>query len=78
MIMLHRLPPVVVIAHLSPYMGTTQKLAYNTAEAAKALGVSIRSLKRLEQRGLLRPSAALRRKLYSHQELNRFLEETTY
>ena len=58
-------------------MGTTSKLAYNTAEAAKALGVSIRSLKRLEQRGLLRASCALRRKLYSHQELNRFLEETS-
>ena len=53
------------------------KLAYTTAEAAKALGLSIRSLKRLEQRGLLRPSCALRRKLYSHHELNRFLEETS-
>lgn len=53
------------------------KLAYNTAEAAKSLGVSIRSLKRLEQRGLLRSSVALRRKLYSHQEFNRFLEETS-
>ena len=56
---------------------THEKLAYNTSEAAKALGVSIRSLKRLEQRGLLRPSCALRRKLYSHQELNRFLEATS-
>lgn len=52
------------------------KLTYNTSEAAKALGVSIRSLKRLEARGLLRPSCALRRKLYNHQELTRFLEET--
>ncbi len=59
------------------YMTSPSKLAYNTAEAAKALGVSIRSLKRLEQRGLLRASCALRRKLYSHQELNRFLEETS-
>ena len=53
------------------------KLAYTSSEAAKALGLSIRSLKRLEQRGLLRASCALRRKLYSHQELNRFLEETS-
>ena len=58
-------------------MHTHHKLAYNTSEAAKALGVSVRSLKRLEQRGLLRPSAALRCKLYSHQELTRFLEETS-
>jgi DNA-directed RNA polymerase specialized sigma24 family protein len=68
---------VLVISFLEGYMITHHKLAYNTAEAAKALGVSIRSLKRLEQRGLLRASNALRRKLYSHQELNRFLEETS-
>jgi len=52
------------------------KLGYTRAEAALALGISANSLDRLAARGLIRPSRALRRPLYSLQELNRFLVET--
>lgn len=53
------------------------KLALTRVEAAKALNISPATLDRLTLRGLLRPSRALRRPLYSINELNRFLRETT-
>lgn len=53
------------------------KLGYGRAEAAKILGISVESLDRLVVRGLLKPSRALRRPLFSLRELERFLEETT-
>jgi len=52
------------------------RLALTTVEAAKTIGVSTRTLRRLAERGLLRPSKAVRTKLYSVTEINRFLEET--
>src|SRR4051812_16941471 len=55
----------------------TQKLALTRVEAADALDISPATLDRLTQRGLLRPSRALRRPLYSVEELKRFLQETT-
>ncbi len=53
------------------------KLALTREEAAKALGLSAPTIDRLAARGLLRPSRATRRPLYSVQEIERFLRETT-
>jgi len=52
------------------------KLALNRLEAAAAIGVSPATLDRLTLRGLLRPSRATRRPIYSVRELERFLKET--
>jgi len=52
------------------------KLAYTAKEASESLGISIKTLSRLEQRGLLRRSLALRKKLYPRTEIERFLNET--
>jgi propanediol dehydratase small subunit len=53
------------------------KLALNRVEAAEALGLSPAPVDRLTIRGLLRPSRATRRPMYSVKELERFLKETT-
>ena len=55
----------------------TPKLALTRVEAAKALGVSAVTVDRLALRGLLRPSRATRRPLYSVKEIERFLKETS-
>jgi DNA-binding transcriptional MerR regulator len=55
---------------------TVQKLAYTRDEAAAQLGVHPITISRLSDRGLLRPSRATRRPLYSHDELQRFLRDT--
>ena len=52
------------------------KLAYSRSELALLLGISTRSIQRLEDRGLLKSSRALRKRLYSHFEVMRFLEAT--
>ena len=52
------------------------RLALTRGEAAVALGISIPTLDRLVQRGLLRPSRALRRPLFPVPEIERFLRET--
>lgn len=52
------------------------KLAYTRDEAAAQLGVAAVTIDRLTERGLLRPSRATRRPLYSHDEMQRFLRET--
>lgn len=57
-------------------LGLAAKLSYTSAEAAEALGISVRSLRRLEIRGLIRCSKALGKKLYPLTEIQRFLEET--
>ena len=54
----------------------TIKLAYTRDETAAQLGVHPITIDRLTQRGLLRPSRATRRPLYSHDELQRFLRDT--
>jgi hypothetical protein len=54
-----------------------QKLALTRVEAAEAINVSPATLDRLTKRGLLRPSRATRRPLYSVVEIQRFLRETT-
>jgi hypothetical protein len=53
------------------------KLALTRVEAADALDVIPATLDRLVKRGLLRPSRALRRPLFSIAEIERFLRETS-
>jgi DNA-binding transcriptional MerR regulator len=53
------------------------KLALTRHEAAESLGLSVETIDRLVRRKLLRPSRATRRPLYSVQEIERFLRETT-
>lgn len=53
------------------------RLALTRHEAARSLGISASQLDKLTKRGLLRPSRATRRPLYSVQELVRFLHDTT-
>jgi hypothetical protein len=52
------------------------KLAYTRQELAALLGVSTKSLRRLELRGLLKPSKAFRKKLYPAKAVHAFLEDT--
>jgi helix-turn-helix protein len=59
------------------FLFQTPKLALTRVEAADALDISPATLDRLTQRGLLRPSRALRRPLFAVEELKRFLQETT-
>ena len=53
------------------------KLAANRREAAQTLSISPATLDRLVERGLLHPSRATRRPIFSREELERFLRETT-
>jgi len=53
------------------------RLALTRHEAARSLGISPSQLDKLTKRGLLRPSRATRRPLFSVQELVRFLQDTT-
>ena len=55
----------------------TPKLALTRVEAADALNISPATVDRLVKRGLLRPSRALRRPLFSIAEIERFLRETS-
>ena len=54
-----------------------EKLAYDFRSAAAAISVSPRSIARLVDRGELRVSKALRKKLISRQSLLDFLERTS-
>ncbi len=53
------------------------RLAYSVQETADLLGISYKSVYRLIQRRLLKPSGAMRHKLISKTEIERFLKETT-
>jgi len=53
-----------------------ERLAYTSEETAEALNISMVTLWRLEKRGLLKPSRALRTPRWSRTEIERFLEET--
>ena len=55
----------------------SERMAYTMRETAEILGVSYQTLWRLSQRGLIRSSSALRTKLFSKEEINRFLRSTT-
>ena len=56
---------------------TVPKLALTRVEAAEALGLTPVTIDRLAKRGLLRPSRATRRPLYSIEEIERFLRDTS-
>lgn len=56
---------------------SNDRLAYSRQETAILLGVSPITVDRLAKRGLLKPSRATRRPLYSKKEIERFLDETT-
>lgn len=58
-------------------LNAERPLALTREAAAKALGVSLPTLDRFVTRGLLRPSRACRRPLFSLEELKRFLLVTT-
>lgn len=66
--------------HLTNGAETTksvEKKGFKRAEAAIYLGVTAVSIDRLTKRGLLHPSRALRHPIYSRDDLDRFLRETS-
>lgn len=54
-----------------------EKKGFKRAEAAIYLGVAKITIDRLTKRGLLHPSRALRHPIYSKDDLDRFLRETS-
>jgi hypothetical protein len=54
-----------------------EKKGFKRAEAALYLGVAAVTIDRLTKRGLLHPSRALRHPIYSKDDLDRFLRETS-
>jgi hypothetical protein len=54
-----------------------EKKGFKRAEAATYLGVDAVAIDRLRKRGLLHPSRALRHPIYSRDDLDRFLRETS-
>jgi len=54
-----------------------EKKGFKRAEAAIYLGVAKITIDRLTKRGLLHPSRALRHPIYSRDDLDRFLRETS-
>lgn len=57
--------------------GENPKVGYNRRETAKILGVSIPTVDRLIVRGLLHPSRATRRPMFTMEELERYMRETS-
>jgi DNA-binding transcriptional MerR regulator len=62
---------------MKPLETTQLRLAYSRQETAEILGISAPTIDRLTKRGLLKPSRATRRPLYSKTEIERFLAETS-
>ena len=58
-------------------VGEHPKVGYNRGEAARILGVSIPTVDRLIVRGLLHPSRATRRPMFTMEELERYMRETS-
>jgi hypothetical protein len=54
-----------------------EKKGFKRAEAAIYLGIAKITIDRLTKRGLLHPSRALRHPIYSKDDLDRFLKETS-
>jgi excisionase family DNA binding protein len=72
--------PKIEVTQLKPEardFGPSQRLAFSMRETADILGVSYSTVHRLIQRGLLRSSLALRHKIISRAEIERFLKETS-
>ena len=55
---------------------TVPKLALTREETAQAISVHPITISRLTEKGILRPSRATRRPLYSIEEIQRFLRDT--
>lgn len=64
------------MAEKNKIQNNVPKLALTREEAAQAIGVHPITISRLTERGLLRPSRATRRPLYSIEEIQRFLRDT--
>jgi hypothetical protein len=56
---------------------SVEKKGFKRAEAATYLGITAVTIDRLTKRGLLHPSRALRHPIYSRDDLDRFLRETS-
>jgi hypothetical protein len=56
---------------------SVEKKGFKRAEAAVYLGVAKITIDRLTKRGLLYPSRALRHPIYSRDDLDRFLRDTS-
>jgi DNA-binding transcriptional MerR regulator len=59
------------------FADSSGRMALTRYEVAWALGISASQIDKLTKRGLLRPSRATRRPLYSLREIERFLRDTT-
>jgi excisionase family DNA binding protein len=72
-------PSLVLPDHAKPKAHPAQlpRLAFSIHETAKILGLSYITVYRLIQRGLLKSSSALRKKLIPLTEIERFLRTTT-
>jgi predicted site-specific integrase-resolvase len=53
------------------------RFSYTMRETAQIIGVNYQTVYRLNKRGLLRSSSALRTKLFPADEIQRFLRDTT-
>jgi hypothetical protein len=53
------------------------KIGFTKSETVEALGISRPTIDRLVRCGLLKPSRATRRPIFSREELERFLRDTT-
>jgi hypothetical protein len=60
--------PSMISTQPQPSPMARPRLAYSLSELASLLGLSTRSLQRLEDRGSIRSSKALRKKIYPHHE----------
>ena len=69
-------PPTTPPTPPAPMEPFRDRLALNTAETAKALGISRVTVYRLRRRGLLRPSLSLRTPLFAVSEIERFLRSS--
>ena len=70
------LPQPALVPVAVPVEPIRDRLALNTTETAKALGVSKVTVYRLWKRGLLRPSLSLRTPLFAVSEIERVLKES--
>lgn len=59
------------------FADSSGRMALTRYEVAQTLGISASQIDKLTKRGLLRPSRATRRPLYSVREIERFLRDTT-
>ena len=61
----------------APVLSALPRLAYSMRETASILGVNYQTVYRLNKRGLLKSSGALRTKLFPVTEIERFLSATS-